>query len=118
MKRVTSSEPVEAPGIRARDLGPHVLGQIAPLAQWPRALRPVAVPVGVVARVHDEVGTEGCSDRRQDRLLGLAAHPHVPRLDVASWVLAPAVPDPVATLLPVLVHAVDEVRYPAHARLE
>ena len=54
----------------------------------------------------------------QDGLLGLAAHPDVAGRQVLVRVAPPAVRDPVAALLEVLVHAVDEERHPADAGLE
>src|SRR5579862_19695 len=114
----SARESVEAPGVLAGDLRAHALGDVAPLAQRPRALRPAAIPVRIVARVHDEVRAEDLRDGGQDRLLRLAADPDVPCLDVRARVTPPPVRDPVAALLPVLVHAVDEVRHPADARLQ
>src|SRR5690349_9943727 len=111
-------EPVEAPRVRAGDLRAHVVAEVGPLTERARAVRPVAVPVRVVAREHDEVRTERVRDGGEHGLLGLAAHPDVPGVDVVPGVVPPAVADPVAALLVVLVKAVDEVRYPSDARLE
>src|SRR5262245_20698074 len=116
--RFMSAQAVEALRVLAGDLGARFLADVAARAQVHGALRPIAVPVRVVAGEHDEVGAEDIDDARQDRLLGLAGHPDVAGLEVLVRVALPAVWNPVAAFLEVLVHAVDEERHPADAGLE
>src|SRR5688572_599700 len=83
-----------------------------------RALRPIAVPVRIVAGEHDEVVAEDVDDAGQDRLFRLARRPDVARLQILLRIALPATFDPVAALLEVLMQTVDEERHPADTRFE
>jgi len=60
------------------------------------AVRPFAVPVGIVAGEHDEVVAEHVDDARQDRLLRLAGRPDVARPQVLGRIALPPALDPAA----------------------
>src|SRR5215213_921227 len=113
-----SAERVEPLGVASADLRAGFVADVRPRAQMLCALGPFAVPVRVVAGEHDEVVAEHVDDTGQDRLLRLAGRPDVPGLEVFLRIASPAVLDPVAALLEVLVQAVDEERHPADACLQ
>src|SRR5882757_11314578 len=113
-----SVERVEALGVFAADLRAGRLADVRSGAQMLCALRPFAVPVRVVAGEHDEVVAKHVDHAGQDRLLRLARRPDVPGSQRLLRVASPAVLDPVAPLLEVLVQAVDEERHPANAGFE
>src|ERR1700759_3668551 len=100
------------------DFRAGVFADVGAGAQVLGAVRPLPVPVRVVAGEHDEVVAEHVDDAGQNRFFGLARHEDVAGLQVLLRIALPAMFDPVAALFEVLVQAVDEERHPAHARLE
>src|SRR5436190_1976385 len=107
-----SVERVEALGVFSADLRTGRFTDVRASAQMLCAFRPFAVPVRVVAGEHDEVVTKHVDDTWQDRLLRFARRPDVACPKVFLGIAFPAVLDPVATLLEVLVQPVDEERHP------
>src|SRR6516225_3637633 len=66
------SDPEEALRVGAEDARARLDREVGALAQRLRALRELAVPVRIVARVEDEVGAERLDHRREQGLAGLA----------------------------------------------
>src|SRR3984957_7750155 len=113
-----SVEAVEPLRIQSADFRAGAFADVRKRAQMFGALRPLAVPVRVVAGEHDEVVAQYVDDAGQDRLLRLAVHEDVAGPHVLLRFALPAAFNPVAALFEMLVQAVNEERHPAHARLE
>src|ERR1700739_3726334 len=113
-----SVEVVEALRVQPADLLAGLVADIRSGSQMLGALRPFAVPMGVIACEHDEVGAQHIDHAGQDRFLWLARPPDAARGEIFGRTAAPAALDPTSSLLVMLVQAVDEERDPARARLE